>query len=113
MVLSGDKTLLEDYVRKLEADEDDGNEDEEDDDDEEDEEDDEEEDEYEDDDEPAATGNKRKASNITARGQPAKKVRKAPSPGLRFHIVWRGREASESEVHSEPRHGIIKFTNKN
>lgn len=102
MVLSSDEGLLDAHVDKLEADEGDeyGYDDEEDDGDE-------------DEDEPTVSGGKRKATS-TARGQPAKKVKKAsPGSALRFHILWRGRDTSEGEIHSGPGHGAIKFTNKN
>ncbi|ROV95995.1 hypothetical protein VMCG_08020 [Cytospora schulzeri] len=98
MVLCSDEAVLEEYVDKLEADGYNGYDDDV--------------DEDHDEDETTVTGGKRKAAN-TARGRPAKKVKKAASPGLKFHILWRGRDTSEGEVQFEPKHGTIKFTNKN
>ncbi|KUI56172.1 Origin recognition complex subunit 4 [Cytospora mali] len=99
MVFSSDEALLNSYVKMLEADGLDESSDEDD------------EDEDEDEDEPTITGGKRKATS-TARGGTAKKVRKEPSPGLKFHILWRGRETGEGEIHPEPEQGTIMFSNK-
>lgn len=103
MVLSSDETLLDKYVEKLDTNEDDGYSDEDEDGDDEDDD---------DEDEPTVTGKKRKVTKTPARGRTAKKVKKAPSPGLGFHILWRGRDTSEGEVHFKPGQGMIKFTNK-
>lgn len=100
MILSSDGPLLADYVNKMEGNEDAIDEDDEDD-----------EDDEEDEDEPAVTGRKRKVTKTTARGRPAKKA-KAPSPGLKFHIFWRGRETGEDEIQA-PEQGTIKFSDKN
>ncbi|KUI73377.1 Origin recognition complex subunit 4 [Cytospora mali] len=104
MVFSSDEALLKSYVKMLEANELEANGL-----DESSDEDDEGEDE--DEDEPTITGGKRKATS-TARGGTAKKARKDPSPGLKFHILWRGRETGEGQIHPEPEQGTIKFSNK-